>query len=241
MNNTYEIKTTQNVALSLNLATLGDRIAAYIIDILIKYAYVLLILLIMAMILGGSKNETFIITIVIILLIPVVFYSLIFEIFYNGQTIGKKSMSIQVASLNGEEVSIRQYLLRWLFRLVDFSLLSVFVALITAASTTYRQRIGDLVAGTVVVSNKKRYNVRSTVFQEYKEDYEPIYLAAKNLQPQEVAIIKEVLDNKMLERNDRHIDELAERLSDHLGVQFEEHPRKFLRTLLRDYSFLRQS
>ena len=119
-------------------------------------------------------------------------------------------------------------------------MLSGLVAVIAVAASDKNQRVGDMVAGTTVVKRRRSHSIRSTIYQDFDQNYEPVYLEAKKLTSVEVDLIKEVLDSKILERNDMHVDALSNKLSKHLDIEFEEHPRKFLRTLLKDYSFLKQ-
>lgn len=67
----------------------------------------------------------------------------------TGQTIGKKLLQIKVCDKTGKKVSVGQSLLRHLFDTVDYFLL---IGLIVAAANTNKQRIGDLVAGTIVTT-----------------------------------------------------------------------------------------
>ena len=85
---------------------------------------------------------------VVVFFLPVVFYDLISEILLDGQSVGKKVMGIKVVSLNGAQPSLGQYLLRWVFRIVDFSFSGSLVAVIMVAVTEKKQRLGDMLAGT---------------------------------------------------------------------------------------------
>lgn len=233
----FHIETTQNVNLNIEAASIGDRILSYLIDGFIQYGYLIFVLVLFdAMNLDGDRFIWF----VIIALLPFVFYHLLFEIYHNGQTPGKKIISLQVAKLDGSAVSIRSYLLRWLFRLIDIQLLSGLVAIIAIATSEKSQRLGDMVAGTTVVKKRSNQSLRSTVFEDFKEDYQPVFLQAKMLKPNEVDIIKEVLEHAKQENSEIHAHALADKLKTHLQIDVEMPSRLFLRTLLKDYSFLRQ-
>jgi uncharacterized RDD family membrane protein YckC len=234
----FQIQTSQNVSLNIEAASLGDRIIATLIDSLIRFAYVFFVIMIFGFASSGFSNIS--IFFVVLMGLPYIFYHLLFEIFNQGQTPGKKALELQVATLDGSPVTIRSYILRWLFRLIDFQLFSGLVAVIAVAVSDKNQRLGDMVAGTTVVKRRTSRSIRSTVYQDFDQSYEPVYIEAKSLTPNEIDLIKEVMDSKTLERNDTHVMALSEKLSAHLGIQFEEHPRKFLRTLLRDYSYLQQ-
>src|SRR5215831_7319281 len=112
------ITTTQNIELEYELASLGERIVATIIDLIILFGYIILINMFGSFSGGLFMTETGWIIFFIILL-PVTFFSLLSEVYLNGQTVGKRVMGIKVFSLNGSQPAFSQYLIRWLFRLVD--------------------------------------------------------------------------------------------------------------------------
>ena len=137
---TINITTSQNIDIDYEIAGLGERIVARLID----YAIFMLILIFGSIILGISETvrESPVRTVVIYIIIGslYVFYDLVCEIFMNGQSIGKRVMKIKVISLDGSRPTISQFLLRWVFRLVDFTLTLDMCALITAAVTENNQR-----------------------------------------------------------------------------------------------------
>src|SRR5581483_5801018 len=111
------ITTTQNIELEYDLASLGERIVATIIDLVIIFAYFIVIAMIENF--GDMFSSTSAAIVNLLLFLPVTFYSLLSETFLNGQSVGKRVMGIKVISLNGNQASFAQYLIRWLFRLVD--------------------------------------------------------------------------------------------------------------------------
>src|SRR5690349_24809901 len=102
---TIRVRTTQNVFIDYPLASIGDRIVAYLIDRLILFLYFMLVI---ALLMGmeAYEHETLLITLGLIFLVfPFIFYGLFFEIFMNGQTPGKNVMKIQVIRLDGTPAS----------------------------------------------------------------------------------------------------------------------------------------
>lgn len=78
------IQTTQNIDIEYELAGLGDRLVAYLIDVLIYSAY----WIIMALFLQLAKYEDGLLF--ILMFLPILLYQLLCEIFLNGQSIGKR-------------------------------------------------------------------------------------------------------------------------------------------------------
>jgi len=70
---------------------------------------------------------------------------------YGGQTFGMRLLRLRVISKDGVKASMAQLFLRGIFLIVDTFIFGL-VGLITMASSRYRQRVGDHVAGTIVVS-----------------------------------------------------------------------------------------
>ena len=80
------------------------------------------------------------------------FYPVLFEVFRNGQTPGKKMLGITVVNDDLTPVSFGSSLLRNLLRVVDFLPFLYLLGLITMVTNQRFQRLGDLAAGTLVIS-----------------------------------------------------------------------------------------
>ena len=94
------INTTQNVTINFNAASVGERIGAHLIDLVIKIAYCLVLYgIIFAYALKkvmDSLDQYTVVALLIITFLPVVFYSFILEATLEGQTLGKKLLKIKV-------------------------------------------------------------------------------------------------------------------------------------------------
>jgi uncharacterized RDD family membrane protein YckC len=124
------ILTPQNIELEYDLASVGDRIVATIVDrlILIAYAIILMVIATQANF-NGDVMQLFI----FVVSLPAIFYSLLCEVFMNGQTIGKRVMKIKVISINGNQPSFSQFLMRWLFRIIDLWMTGSILAVVMVA------------------------------------------------------------------------------------------------------------
>lgn len=237
--NTIAIQTAQNIEVEYDVASLGDRVVARIIDGLILGAYVMAFVLIFFI--GGYTgpgNEAVIGFVFLFAFLPIMFYDLVMEQFFNGQSIGKKVMKIKVISLNGAQPTFSQYLLRWLFRLVDFSLSGSLVGLITVAVSENKQRVGDMVAGTTLIKTVPRTTLQHTLYvaTEDKPAWQPMYPEVINLSDREMQLIKDVITNVNRTRNTTLAYQAAEKLKRVLNIQTEQEPRAFLHQLLTDYN-----
>ncbi|WP_322790508.1 RDD family protein [Tenacibaculum tangerinum] len=151
----FQIETAQNIAIKQNVAHVTTRIGSYVIDLLFIIGYYIIIILIMEMLDIPISMEYM--SLYALLGLPVFFYSLLFEVLMNGQTPGKYFNDIRVVKLDGSKPTFGSYLIRWLLRFVDFTLASGSVAVLTILLNGKGQRLGDIAAGTTVISEKKNY------------------------------------------------------------------------------------
>ncbi len=112
-----KLDTGFNIEVEFTLPAFFKRFLAWIIDIVIMIAYYMIFSRVLNELLGISWLEREWITVLFGL--PPLFYHLLCEIFLNGQSVGKKAMRIKVISADGGEPSVSQYLIRWVFRMVD--------------------------------------------------------------------------------------------------------------------------
>lgn len=129
-------------------AGLVQRAVALIIDqILIGVA---LVVLIFAGVLSTSMSAG---AVIVIMGVQWVLWLVYFTFFEgsSGQTIGKRFMNIRVISADGSDLSYAQALVRSLLRIVDSLPTLYILGIILVIVTRERQRLGDMVAGSVVI------------------------------------------------------------------------------------------
>lgn len=236
---TIAITTTQNIELEYDLASLGERIVGRLLDIILIVIYALIIIFIL---IGSTNFGQFLDSngwVIFLFILPVFFYDLVCEMFFNGQSLGKKIMGIRVISLNGEQASFGQYLIRWLFRLVDFTFTSGLCALIMVAATERRQRLGDMIAGTTLVKTKPRTNINQTLFVPTEEiEYDATYPEVVNLSDKDMQLVKEVLINVRRSGNTMLALQTMNKIEQVLNITSRQEPVDFLFTILADYNKL---
>ncbi|MDP4131941.1 MAG: RDD family protein, partial [Bacteroidota bacterium] len=171
----------------------------------------------------------------------------------NGQTVGKKLLGIRIITLEGGQATVSQYLLRWLFRTVDFPLW-IFFAIFTGALPWYcsvltfsgiacvimsdkSQRIGDIVAGTIVIFTRSKTSWQDTVFTEVEDGYKPRYPEVMKLSDKDLNSLKGFIETVKKKNNYDISFRIAERIKWKLGIQSDQDPLEFLETLLKDYNY----
>src|SRR5690606_2402125 len=161
------------------------------------------------------------------------------ETAFNGQSIGKRLMKIRVISLDGSRPSFGQYLMRWIFRLVDFLISGQLAALVSVAVTEKKQRIGDIVAGTTLIKTSPRTELGHIAFAPVREEYLVKYSHAIRLTEAEISLIQEVLSNYSKTGNQLLLKSMADKIREHLSIPVsgESNDWKFLKTIVKDFNY----
>jgi hypothetical protein len=186
----------------------------------------------------GVKGEGAIVLIVALAGLPYVFYHLVCEVFFNGQSFGKKARQIKVIRLDGTRPRLGDYLLRWILRIVDTGLFSGIIAIVVILANGRGQRLGDLAAGTSVVSTRPRQNSGPLAPAFTSPDYVVVFPQAAQLQDHDVATIRQLLFKGLERENYELLNEVANKVKDLTGIQTQLPDEAFLRTVLRDHAHL---
>lgn len=232
---TIRVQTTQNVSLEYEVASVGERILAAIIDNLILVAWIAAWVLLFAAL--GIKGDTMALVVVLIAGLPYVFYHLVCEVFFNGQSLGKKARHIKVIRLDGTRPSLGDYLLRWLLRIVDTGIFSGLIAIVTILANGRGQRLGDLAAGTSVVSTRPRQAAGPLAPAYSAPNYAVVFPQAAQLQDHDVATIRQLLYKGLERENYLLLNEVANKVKALTGIQTDLPDEAFLRTVLRDHAY----
>ncbi|MFN6943336.1 MAG: RDD family protein [Cytophagaceae bacterium] len=230
-----EIYTNQNVSIEYKLATLQQRILAFIIDFIIILVSASLLTLVFA---GMFSSEL----VVYFVSAPIFFfYSLFFEIFNDGKSLGKAALGIRVAKLSGQNLSLNDYLTRWVFRMVDIYFTLGAAASFLISSSRKNQRIGDVLANTSVINFKPDYsfNLSKLINRKSLDNYMPTYPGARKFKEEDMLLLKTVIDRTKKYRNPAHqeaLNMMAHKVKNELDLK--ELPKNrvaFLETVLKDY------
>ncbi|AZA53180.1 RDD family protein [Chryseobacterium sp. G0201] len=238
------INTSQNVNINFNIASVGERMLAFIIDLLIKVAYVVVAFYVffnffdLGYLLNGLDQWSQM-AIYIAITFPIYIYPVVLESLMEGQTPGKKLMKIRVVKIDGYQASFGDYLIRWMFRLIDTSFAGV-VGLISMIVSKNNQRLGDIASGTAVISLKNTINISHTILENIKEDYIPSFPQVIALTDNDMRIIK---DNytKALRVDDRQIiSKLSDKIKGILKLEIDGTKmteRQFINVVIKDYNY----
>lgn len=140
------VEIPEGADLPLHPAGIGSRIVAFLIDFLIKAGLMIAAMMVFAFM--GRAGYGFYL---IFFFLLEWFYPVVFEVWRNGQTPGKKYQSIAVVNDDGTPVTFAGSLIRNLLRFVDFLPLFYVAGIIASVCSTNFKRIGDMAAGTIVI------------------------------------------------------------------------------------------
>jgi uncharacterized RDD family membrane protein YckC len=228
---------------------------AFFIDWIAKGAYILLISLTTGFDVFSKFNATLLMFIVFS---PFLFYSFLLEWLNKGQTIGKMAMGIKVVGIHGNEPSISQCAIRWMFLLVDeylfilfifvseafyaLVIFSPFVGCLYIGISQRNQRVGDVAAGTYLVkSNETVHSIFDTIYGynlNHKKEYTPQFVEIVKFSDKDMTTIKNLLEKSELHFNDKLARKVAIHVKKTLNIESQLNDYQFLKQLLQDYNFL---
>jgi uncharacterized RDD family membrane protein YckC len=173
-----QVVTPEAVPLELETANIGSRCLAVMIDWLIQ-GTTLFALIVGVTALAGATNADVGVGMATAFFFLLTFialwgYPTVMETLWRGRTVGKAALGLRVVTIEGAPVRFRHAAIRATLGLVDFILTSGAGAVIAVLVTRRSQRLGDLVAGTVVL--RERTGLRAPVAVEFSvprglEDY----------------------------------------------------------------------
>ncbi|WP_266362444.1 RDD family protein [Tellurirhabdus rosea] len=227
------IQTSQNVLLEYEPASLGERILAALIDYVIILAWVILLSLLGRNMGSGDKIALYFWIGFVVL--PIMLYDLLFEVFLNGQSLGKRAMGIRVVMLDGSQPGLGAYLIRWILRIIESPVfLGGIVAIIAIAVNGRGQRIGDMAAATTVVKLKAPVSLDEVTYRELSDSHQVTFPEAARLSDRDIGIIREVLQRG----SDEVMNRTAEKVRTLLEVEYTTTDYAFLDTVVNDYQYL---
>lgn len=204
----------------------------------------------------------------LIIVLPVVLYYPVCEYFWNGRTVGKYILKLRVIRFDGSAATLSDYILRWLLRTIDVKLGFIFiffiprypstdaeqtlinmaiffmvlpfplVGILFMVFTKHCQRLGDLVANTVVVRNIRPFSLEDTILKTTEQDYQLSIHNVMKLSDKDIYIIKNVLDQLAKTENYTDAIELSNKARKLLDFKEELKPVELLRTIVKDYNYL---
>jgi uncharacterized RDD family membrane protein YckC len=261
------IATNFNIDIEFTAPPFYRRLLAWVIDIVIQVFYIIIAIRMLNRITAvffarDNDSSMKVWAVSLLLFLPFLLYHAILEITMDGQSIGKKLLGIKVISENGGRPSIGQFIIRWLMRTSDYTLIIVIIlipyarifgplvywgvagalALLTAdlilVNTKKQQRLGDILANTVLINTKQNEQLSDTVFLEVADHYVPQFPQIMQLSDRDINALKGIIDTAKKHKDPHMAFLAAEKIKTHLKIETAMEPQEFLQTLLKDYNYL---
>ncbi len=237
------IHTTQNVRIDYEAAGVGLRIGAFVIDLIavvVTYFFFLLLLELL------EVEVDFYVLRDYGLLFYVILYFFFWEMLSRGQTAGKKILKLRVIRLDGQDPTPADFLVRSVFLLLDVVFTAGVLAVLLIVTGRQNQRLGDLIARTVVINTQNFGGVtlRDILTIRNRDEHQARYTSVQRMTDDDMLLVKQTLTRYRHYGNRAHreaLHQLADRMMELLDIQASERPdsdETFLDALLLDYIVL---
>lgn len=200
-----EVYTPEGVALRLPAAGPVPRALAWLIDSTVRISLMFLVGIIAALLDRVGMG-------VYLIAYFVIFwgYPILFEVLWDGQTLGKRAMSLRVISDDGAPVGWLASIVRNLLRTIDFLPFGYATGLVAGFFDPWGRRLGDMVARTMVIH-------APTTAHAPRVQVEGMFAPAQPLRPQEQAAVIAFADRASQLTQSRR-EELADIAAPAVGV-----------------------
>ncbi|HEV7966779.1 MAG TPA: RDD family protein [Candidatus Acidoferrales bacterium] len=207
------IETPEQTSIEFPLAGIGSRFLAILIDSLIQGAVVIVLVLVLVGLGFGLRTAGFgrssaagvwiVAALILGYFLLMYGYFILFESIWNGQTPGKRLTHIRVIKDSGQPITAIDAVGRNLLRLVDQMPFAYGIGVLCAWISPQSKRLGDYVAGTVVVHEKPFESVAPQ--WNAPAQASPHQYGANRLTPEEFALVETFLSRRgALEAGVRH-------------------------------------
>jgi len=230
------IDTPEQLSLELPLAGVGSRFVAIVADTVLQAALFIVIGLALVFLpaVAGLRGFAQLGPVAVVLLIFVLYwgYYALFEIFWSGRTPGKRLAGIRVIKDSGRPINAYEAIARNVVRVIDFMPGGYAVGVIVMLLNSHSKRLGDFVAGTVVVHEKQLADLRPTWASGERHAPHP---GVTRVTAQELALVETYLQRRFdldpLVRDER-AEQIVRRISQTSGI--ERPPHQSLDEFLED-------
>jgi uncharacterized RDD family membrane protein YckC len=243
MSDSARVLTTQNVSINYQVANVGERLLARLIDLVFFVIYLVIAFKAMSAFTMGidfRTGEKISMAISLLIPIPVLTYTLWCETLFNGRSFGKLIMGLKVVKTDGTPAGIGDFAYRWIMRLVEgegglFTCLALPVAIISGKG----QRIGDMVASTMVIKTKQKTSLRHTILQQINPQYRVVFPQVAYLNDRDMNVIRDIMQQSYDTGNYHLLEYLGNKVKSVMGVSPPPHQlptMQFLNIVLADYA-----
>ncbi|MGP4096278.1 RDD family protein [Nonomuraea sp. KM90] len=149
-----EVVTGDAVVVEVRVAQMPSRALAIIIDMVVQLTVLIAAYTILGAFAAVTDSAMFGAVMIVMVVLALVGYPVIFETLSRGRTLGKLALGLRVVGDDGSPERFRQALFRGLAGVVEFWMFSGAPALISSLVSQRGKRLGDIFAGTIVISER---------------------------------------------------------------------------------------
>lgn len=242
----YIIETPENIAFSYEIAGIGSRFIAAIIDTILIVAFQALIFLVASLAIEQfALSESVLNAGAAILSFVMLWgYYLLFELIWSGQSPGKRITGLRVVGTAGRPISFISSALRNVIRLIDFLPFFYGIGVISMFIDGRARRLGDLAASTLVVRERGKVTLESLTTSTTQADDQRLLIEhLDQLTSRDYELVSDYLQQRQslaVDTRKRLSMQLAEGVRRRLEVETVYEPDAFLEHVAEDYRTYRE-
>lgn len=258
MNDRYTIDTPENIEFAYDIAGIGSRFLAALIDtllIIIAEIIVFIVAGVLINLFGISTDTNAPFSVITALALLLAFgilwgYYIVFELVWNGQSPGKRAIGLRVVRDGGRPISFVGSAVRNLIRLIDLLPSFYGVGVIAMFADGRARRLGDLAAGTLVVKERRNVTLESLLAEREDPpaaaDAPEMQLSLPNverLREQDYQIVQEFLSRRAefgRETRARLASQVASGIQGRLGLPQAGDAESFLQYVAAQYQMFQR-
>jgi uncharacterized membrane protein SpoIIM required for sporulation/uncharacterized RDD family membrane protein YckC len=229
-----EVETPEHVVLDYEIAGLGSRALAAIVDHMLLLVWLIAMLIMVARFMPAGGGEWIQAVMIVVVFLSFWCYFTFFEGLRNGQTPGKRWLGIRVVQDTGHAVTMGSAVARNLLRVADFMPPPYLIGALFVGLHPRGKRLGDIVAGTVVVRDRP---YETTVAHAPSEaEAQAAHAGVPELSDEEFHFLREFAERAAQLPPEVRL-RVAGRLTERLGARYPNRspdPELFLTTLYQD-------
>lgn len=191
------IVTPEAVLLEFETAGVASRTIAELLDLGVQFAALLVIFVLVALLAsaGGAAEVVGVVLSLLGVFLVLVGYPAVMETFWNGRTLGKAAMGLRVVTREGAPERFRHAAIRAMLGLIEIYLFLGIPAVISIVTSRRDQRLGDLVAGTLVLRQRAARRAAPPVAFGVPWNWEPYVqsLDVSTINDEQYGVVRAVL------------------------------------------------
>jgi uncharacterized RDD family membrane protein YckC len=254
-----EFLSAQHVKIEFEMASVVQRVLAYVIDTVIIYVYFLIVIFAFLndVSIWSSDLDLALLLLVLLVNMPIYLYKPLMEYFFNGQTVGKMALGIRMVRMNGDRMTLQDNFVRWVMR-GDFfwvSLISnpvwIFIIPILTLIDFFalslspnNQRFGDMIVSVIAIRTRpaRKYKLSDILSRQEAASYKPTYEKVISFTDEDIMYLKNVIEQYKNYKNaeiTKVFNAVTQKTCERLEIEM---PKKtttaFLEKVLKDYVYL---